>query len=131
MNVATLSMIFGHDQWQGPCVVVMDAEAAMQVLGVDSIVGGGAKNYAPRMVSGRIAADDARLTQDGSLTLVRQERIRATTGEETLKQTVIVADASHVVAIEFPDTAILANLGLDVPPARGSGSHHGISKLST
>lgn len=127
MNVALLAKIFGREQrWHGPCVIVVDAEAAVQSLGVDSIIGGGAKNYAPRMVSGRINADAVCLTQDGScLVILKQEKIRSTTGEETVKQTVTVADAGMVAAIEFTDNAVLASLGLGAPPTRIGGSHHG------
>lgn len=130
MNVALLSKIFGREQrWHGPCVVIMDAEAAVQSLGVDSIVGGGAKNYAPRMVSGRVLADALCLLQDGAtLVILKQEKMRATTGEETVKQTVTLADTAHVVAIEFLDNAVLAALGLGAPPVRAGGSHHGTVK---
>lgn len=130
MNAALLVKIFGREQrWHGPCVVVMDAEAAVQSLGVDSIIGGGTKNYAPRMVSGRVLADALCVLQDGStVVILKQEKVRATTGEETVKQTVTVADAAHVVAIEFLDNAVLGSLGLGAPPVRLGGSHHGTPK---
>lgn len=127
MNAALLGKMFGREQrWHGPCVIVMDAEAAVQALGVDSIIGGGAKNYAPRMVSGRINADAVCLSQDGStLVILQQQKLRSTTGEETVKQTVTVADAARVVAVEYTDTAVLSSLGLTSPPVRPGGSHHG------
>lgn len=130
MNAALLGKIFGREQrWHGPCVIVMDAEAAVQSLGVDSIVGGGAKNYAPRMVSGRVLADSVCLTQDGTaLVILKQDKIRSTTGEETIKQSVTVADAVRVAAVEFSDSAVLTALGLAAPPPRPGGSHHGTAK---
>ena len=63
MNVPLLEKIFGRDQrWQGPCTVIVNAEAALYALGQDSIVGGGAKQYAPRMISGRILRQPRRTT---------------------------------------------------------------------
>ena len=54
MNVRLLSKYFGTDrQWRGPCIVIVTADAAIQTSGSDSIIQGGAKSYAPRMVSGR------------------------------------------------------------------------------
>jgi hypothetical protein len=130
MNAALLGKIFGREQrWTGPCVIVMDAEAAMQALGVDSIIGGGAKSYAPRAVSGRILADAACLLQDGSaIVILQQQKTRQSTGEEKVQQTLIVADTTHVVAIEFPDTSALATLGLTAPAIRTTGSHHGTQR---
>lgn len=129
MNAALLGKLFGHEQrWTGPCTVIVDAEAAVQALGVDSIVGGGAKSYAPRMVSGRLAADSVCLTQDGSaLLIVQYHKVRMNTGEEKFQQTLIIADASRIAAIEFLDTSVLANLGLTPPPAKLGGSQHGLS----
>lgn len=129
MNVALLSKLFGTDQrWVGACTVVLNAEAAVQAMGVDSIVGGGSKSYAPRLVSGRVNADAVCLLQDGSaLLLLQQQKARSTTGEETIKQTLIIADPAHVVAVEYADVAALTNLGLAPPPTRlGTGSHHGL-----
>ena len=129
MNSALLGKLFGQEQrWLGPCTVIMDAEAALQTLGVDSIIGGGAKSYAPRLVSGRIAADAVCLTQDGSALLIsQQQKVRLNTGEEKIQQTVIIADAEHIVAIEFHDIAVLASLGLTPPPTKLGGSQHGLS----
>lgn len=128
MNAVLLGKIFGREQrWLGPCVVVMDAEASMQVLGVDSIIGGGAKSYAPRMVSGRINADACCLTQDGTALIILQAtKHRASTGEEKILTTLVIADTAHIVAVEFPDTNVLGNLGLTAPVIRPTGtSHHG------
>jgi hypothetical protein len=131
MNAVLLGKIFGREQrWLGPCVVVMNAEASMHALGTDSIVGGGAKQYAPRMVSGRIGADACCLTQDGSALIILQAtKHRASTGEEKIVTTLVVADTAHIVAVEFPDTNVLANLGLTAPVIRPtSSSHHGTAR---
>lgn len=129
MNSALLGKLFGQDQrWLGPCTVITSAEASVQSMGVDSIVGGGAKSYAPRMVSGRVAADAVCLTEDRSaLMIVQQHKVRLNTGEEKVQQTLIIADAASVVAIEFLDTAMLANFGLTPPPSKLGGSQHGLS----
>lgn len=129
MNTALLTKMFGKEQrWCGSCTVVMDAEATVQALGVDSIVGGGTKAYSPRMVSGRIHGDAVCLVADGSaLLIVQQQKVRSATGEEILKQTLIVADSTHIVAVEFADTNVLASLGLPPPPQRLSGSQHGLN----
>ena len=129
MDAGLLGKIFGRDQrWHGPCTVILDAEAALLAMGSDSIVGGGAKQYAPRLVSGRVVADAVCLVQDGSaLLLLQQQRIRQQTGEDLLKQTLTVADPTHVVAVEFSDTSALAALGLTSPSIRpSSGSHPGL-----
>ena len=50
MDAGLLSRLFGHNQeWQDGCTVVLDAEAAIQTVGIDSIQGGGVKVYAPRL----------------------------------------------------------------------------------
>lgn len=131
MDASVLAKLFGREQrWHGPCTVILDAEAAMLALGLDSILGGGAKQYAPRMVSGRLVADTACLLQDGSaLVVVQQQKVRQQTGEEATRQTLTVADPGHIVAIEFPDSAALAGLGLTAPiglrpiPGSHSGQH--------
>ncbi len=130
MDAGLLNKLFGKDQqWQGPCTVILDADAAVQVSGSDAIASGGAKMYAPRTVSGRIVADSACLLQDGSaLLMLQQLRVRQPTGEEVLKQTLTVADPKFVVAVEFAETVPLAlqALGLTAPPVRPqSGSQAG------
>jgi hypothetical protein len=129
MNAALLSKIFGRDQqWHGPCTVLMHGEAAVTSHGVDSLLGGGTKQYAPRVISGRIQADAVCLLHDGSaLLLVQQQKMKQTTGEETVKQLLTVADTSFVMGVEFPDTGNLSVLGVNPPATRltSSGSHHG------
>jgi hypothetical protein len=117
MNATLLGKIFGREQrWVGPCTVVLDAEAMLQALGMDRIVGGGAKSYAPRMVSGRIHADAACLLQDGSAVVMvfqlEQQKSWHGARESKLEQSLIIADATRVVAVEFPDTNPLAGLGV-------------------
>jgi hypothetical protein len=128
MDAGLLGKIFGLEQrWHGPCTVIMDAEAGMQALGLDSILGGGAKQYAPRMVSGRIACDAACLLPDGTaLLLLQYQKVRTPSGEETARQILTVADSKHVVAIELCDISALTALGLTPPvnirPISGSNS---------
>jgi hypothetical protein len=131
MDTALLGKLFGKDQvWHGACTVILSAEAALRAHGSDSIGAGGLKIYAPRTVSGRINADGVCLLQDGTaLLIVQQQKIRQETGEESLKQMLTVVDPSAVAAVEFLDTATLANLSVSAPAFRtgsGSGSHPGI-----
>jgi hypothetical protein len=130
MNAALLNKIFGRDQqWHGPCTVLMHGEAAIATQGVDSLLGGGTKQYAPRVISGRIVADAVCLLQDGSaLLLIQQQKTKQSTGEEQVKQLLTVADTAFVMGVEFPDTGNLAVLGVNAPlPRTASGSHHGIT----
>ncbi len=124
MDANLLERLLGRDQhWQGPCTVVLDAEAAIQTHGSDAIGAAGAKTYAPRLVSGRIPADAVcYLTEASALVLVQQQRSRQSSGEEAVKNTLTIADAHHVVAIEFGDLAALVGLGLTPPPARSPAS---------
>jgi len=130
MNSALLTKIFGRDQqWFGPCTVLMHGEAAVTSHGVDSLLGGGTKQYAPRVISGRVPADAVCLLHDGSaLLLIQQQKTKQTTGEEVVKQLLIVADTAFVMGIEFPDTGNLATLNVSAPMTKTTtGSHHGIT----
>lgn len=130
MNSAILAKIFGRDQtWHGPCTVLMHGEASVTTQGVDSLLGGGHKQYAPRVISGRIAADAICLTPDGlTLLIIQQQKIKQSTGEELVKQTLTIADTAFVMGVEFMDTGNLALLGVNPPMTRTqSGSHHGIT----
>jgi len=62
------------------------------------------------------------------LLLVQQQRIRTTTGDELIKQTLTVADPKHVVAVEFGDNSplIIELLGVPHPVVKGTGSNSGI-----
>jgi hypothetical protein len=130
MDVTLLARVFGSEQrWQGPCTVVVDAEAFIHSVGADAVVSSGSKVYAPRVACGRITAEHVCLMQDNSaLVAVQQHRSRLATGEELVKQTVTVIDPASVKALEFLDTSPLTALGLPVPTvSRASGSHPGIA----
>lgn len=128
MDAALLTRIFGNDQrWQGPCTVILDADATMQVIGADAIVGSGTKVYAPRVISGRLQADQVCWLADGSALVVMQsQRTRVSNSEEMVKQTVTIIDPRTVSAVEFQDVSPLAGLGLTPPTTRSQGSHPGI-----
>ncbi len=117
MDAALLSKLFGPEaDWHGPCTVVVDAAAAVVPVGPDSFGSSANKQYAPRLVSGRIAADAvAWLPDHRALLLTQQVRIRQAGNEDILNQSLTVVDAAHVVAVEFADTDALAGLGLPVP----------------
>jgi hypothetical protein len=124
MDVGLLAKVFGPDRtWQGACTVILDAGASVQTFGVDSIVHGGQKNFAPRLVSGRIHADAVCLVADHSVLLVfQQQRSRQQTGEEVIRQTLLMIDAAHVTALEFSNLAPLADLGVAEPVIHHDGS---------
>lgn len=129
MDAALLTKLLGTDQhWQGPCTLVLNAEATITTVGADAIVGSGSKAYAPRVTSGRVSADHICLLQGGSAVVaLQQNRNRLQSGEEVVKQTVTLIDPGSIVAIEFLDTTPLTALGIALPAARGSGSHPGTS----
>jgi hypothetical protein len=118
MHVGLLAKLFGKDRrWRGACTVVVDADATIQPTGTDSIGQSGVKSYAPRLISGRVAADAAcLLSEERALLLVQAQRIRQATGEDLHLQTLIVVNLDHVVAIEFPETDGLGALGVEPPP---------------
>jgi hypothetical protein len=131
MNAALLVKILGKDQsWHGPCTVIMQGEAAVTTQGlVDSLLGGGTKQYAPRVISGRVVADAVCLLPEiQALLILQQQKIKASTGDERVQQLLTIADISYIMAIEFQDTGALAVLGVPAPMVRTSGgSHHGTS----
>ena len=126
MDTGLLGKLLGKEsQWHGPCTIIIDAAAAIQTLGTDSIVASAAKVYAPRLVSGRILADAVQLLPDASaLLILQQQKIRQGPAEEIVKQTLMVVEPSHVIAVEFLNTAPLAALGIAPLPSR-AGSHPG------
>ena len=119
MNAGLLAKMFGQErQWRGPCTVVLDADAAIQPVGNDSVVNSGAKMYAPRLISGRVAADAAcLLATEGALLLVQVQKIRQATGQDLTRQTLVVVSLDHIAAIEFADVSLVKALGLPDPPA--------------
>jgi hypothetical protein len=126
MDAMLLGKLFGSGQrWQGGCTVILDAIASIQSVGPDNIGSSATKSYAPRLVSGRIVADTVCLINEGkTLLIIQQQRIRQGPNEELIKHTLTVVDSAHVVAVEFPDTAALAGLGISAPTIR-TGSHSG------
>jgi hypothetical protein len=128
MNAALLQKVFGTDsRWQGPCTLILDADAAVQTLGADSIGPSAVKQYAPRLVSGRITADLVCWTPDGAALLTVQHHKVPMGSGEVVKQTLLVLDPARVVAVEFSDTAVLSQFGVAPPPSRPSshpGTHH-------
>lgn len=126
MDLALLRKLFDREsRWQGPCTLILDAEATVQPVGPDSMGASATKSYAPRAVSGRVPADAVHLTADGmALVAVQQQKIRQATGEEVLKSLLTVADPARIIAVEFTDLAPLAALGITPPPLRAA-SHPG------
>jgi hypothetical protein len=118
MHAGLLAKLFGsHRAWHGPCTVVVDAEATIEVSGTDAIVNAGAKMYAPRLISGRVNADAvAYLPDEAALVVVQWERIRQVGGQDQFQQTTTALDAAHIAAIEFATPELVANLGLADPP---------------
>ena len=121
MHANLLTRYFGTDrQWRGPCTVILDAEASIQTSGSDSIVQSGVKVYAPRLISGRIAADAVcLLPEESALVLVQTVRIRQATGEDLTQQTLLLVSLPHVAALEFADIKPLQAFGISPPPPLG------------
>jgi hypothetical protein len=119
MDASLLSMLFGTSKpWHGPCTVIVDAEASVQTIGTDSIVQGGTKLFAPRLITGRVSADAVRLLpNNNALLLVRKLVIRQHTGEDIINHQLIIVDTAHVVAVEFSDLNPLTALRVDPPQA--------------
>jgi hypothetical protein len=120
VNAALIEMLLGGDrEWSGPCVVVLDAEASVKTPGPDSVVTGGQKSYAPRFSSGRIEADSCYLLKDlSALLMVSQQAFKDSTGANHLRQTLVVADLAHVIAVEFTQLTPLRSLGIEPPVIR-------------
>jgi hypothetical protein len=130
MDAAFLGKLFGRDQkWHGPCTVILDAEAALYTHGGDCIVAGGVKMFAPRTVSGRVTADAVcLLPEHAALLIIQQQKVRQGSGEENVRQSLVIADLDRIAAVEFSDTTVLAALGVTAPvPRGGSLSHPGTS----
>jgi hypothetical protein len=118
MNVGMIERLLGGDRvWSGPCTVVLDADAMLIASGSDTILGGGVKQYAPRTPTGRLDADTCCLMKnEGALVVARHSVHKDGTGAEQVRQTVLVADAAHVAALEFNGTDAAKSLGLSTPP---------------
>ncbi len=120
MNAALIEKLLGGGrEWSGPCVVVLDAEASVKTPGPDSVVTGGQKAYAPRFSSGRVDADACYLLKEHSaLLMVSQQPFKDSTGAAHLRQTLVVADLEHVIALEFTRLDPLKGLGIAAPVIR-------------
>jgi hypothetical protein len=118
MDSGLLKKLFGAPPaWSGACVVLVDGETSVKTTGADSIVTGGVKSYAPRVTSGRVAADAVSYhPEHNALFVIQRVRTTQTTGEHVTQQTLIVVDINHVVGVEFEGTDQLALLGLKAPP---------------
>jgi hypothetical protein len=131
MEAAVLTKLLGREQhWHGPCTILVASEASVQLGGTDAVGGGGAKTYAPRVVSGRVQADSVCVLHDGSaLIALQQQKSRQATGEETIRHQMTVLSSAHVVGLEFPDAVLLSALGVTttptpIPAARSSSGLH-------
>ncbi len=125
MDSGLLTRFFGTTQaWHGPCTIIVDADAIVSISGPDSIVSGGVKMYAPRLVSGRIQADAVCLIpKENTLVIVQQNRTKQQTGEEQIRHTVYIVDTHHVIGIEFSDLSALDKLGLTPPEIHHRGEY--------
>lgn len=117
MDIGLLIRLFGESKaWQSGCTVIVDADASVKTPGPDHIMGGGNKVYAPRITSGRVQADSVCLLPDQrALLLLQRTRVRQSTGEDAIQESLLVLDVSHVVGVEFDHTKILRQLGLAAP----------------
>lgn len=117
MHPGLLGKLFGSDgRWSGPCTLILDADAQVQPVGTDSIVQGGLKSYAPRLITGRLQANHVHWLPDSTTLLAIQNHVvRQHTGEDILNQSLFVIAAEHVAAVEFGDLKHLAALGVPGP----------------
>lgn len=118
MDSGLLKKLFGNTPtWHGPCVVLVDGSTSVRTSGPDSIVAGGTKSYAPRITSGRVAADAVCYhAEHNALLVVQRVKTKQNTGEDVLVQTLIVVDVAHLVGVEFESINRLTSLGLPEPP---------------
>jgi len=117
MDASLLANMFGVEgRWCGPCTIVVNADAHVHTIGTDAIVAGGVKAYSPRLITGRIPADNVMMLP-GQRALVLHKRTVHRTGnaEDRIQTTVQVVDTDHVVAVEFENLDALKKLGLPVP----------------
>ena len=119
MEIALLIRLFGESRsWHGPCTVIVNADASVKTPGPDHIMGGGNKVYAPRITSGRVTADTVCLLPDQRALLILQRvRQRQQTGEESMQESLLILDTTHIVGVEFDNTRVLKQLGLSAPLA--------------
>jgi hypothetical protein len=124
MDSAVLqALLGGSNSWSGACTVVINGPATLHAYGADGIAGGGSKVYAPRYVTGRIAADAAALVHDGfALLLIHFPKSGKQTPDEAPRPVLTIVDPQQVIAVEFHDGDALAAFGMHPPtPPRPSG----------
>ena len=117
MDAGLLQKLLGGDRaWSSPCIVILNAEAAVKTPGPDTIMSGGLKNYAPRYSTGRIEADSCCLLREESALLVlQQQAFKDSTGETCIKQMLMIVDTKHVVGLEYNHIRPLESLGIPAP----------------
>lgn len=125
MDAGLLVKLFGADSgWKGPCIVVLDATATVNITGPDSIAAGGLKVYAPRLASGRIEADAVcLLPEESALLVVREHRVRTPSGGDETRCTLTVIDFAHIVAVEFANLDPLQPLSVETPQLNRNGEY--------
>ncbi|HLW64631.1 MAG TPA: hypothetical protein VKS79_04875 [Gemmataceae bacterium] len=117
MNAGLLATMFGSGgRWSGPCTLIVNADASVEAVGNDSIIQGGQKSYAPRLITGRVVVDAVRLLpEQAALVAVRKHVVRQSTGEDRVEFTMLVVNMDHVVGVEFRDLRTLSELGIRPP----------------
>lgn len=125
MDSGLLVKLFGNQgAWHGGCTILLDAAVSVNTSGPDSIISGGTKVYAPRLPSGRVAAEAlSYLPSEGVLLLILRDRQRQQTGEEFWQERLLMVNVDHVAGLEFEGIDILGRLGIGVPPLRDD-SHY-------
>jgi hypothetical protein len=118
MDSGLLEKLFGSGTgWHGPVTVLVDAATSIRTSGPDAIVAGGAKSWAPRITSGRVVADAVAYDpKHNALLVVQRAKVKQSTGEDVLQQTLVILDNVHVVGVEFDSVSRLEGLGLPIPP---------------
>lgn len=110
-------LLGGSRVWSTPCVIIIDADCAVEVPGPDNLATGGQKVYAPRVPTGRVVADSVMLLKDEEvLVAVQQHYHKDSTGQTHTKQRLIIMDVLRVVGVEFDHTGPLKTLGIGAPP---------------
>lgn len=107
----------GNRVWSGPCTVIIDANSAVEVPGPDNLITGGQKLYAPRVPTGRLAADSVILLKEEEVLIAVQQHLhKDSTGQSHVKQRLTLVDVLRVVGVEFEHTGPLKALGIGSPP---------------
>ena len=84
--------------------------------GARAIVQGGVKAYSPRLITGRVQADQALLLPNhNALVLMKRTVHRQGTSEDSVQNMLQIVDVGHVAAVEFDRVDVLAKLGLSAP----------------